>query len=54
MPVREVGPAAAVRYNFGMSDCVGLLVEAGLVMLSDSRTNAGFDIKRDELPIPNW
>src|SRR5580692_4382937 len=40
---RGVGPAAAVRYNFGMTYCVGLLVDTGLVMLSDSRTNAGVD-----------
>ena len=42
----RVGPTApaAVRLEFRlMTYCVGLLVDTGLVMLSDSRTNAGVD-----------
>ena len=46
IPARDTGPAAAPR-TWGekpaVTYCVGLRLDAGLVMLSDTRTNAGLD-----------
>ena len=42
LPIRRNGGSTDVEFG-AMTYCVGLLVDTGLVMLSDSRTNAGVD-----------